>query len=435
MLKYSSQINLKGNKDLTLNTDPIELTDFEYVYIPLLNMGVTDFEILVKENEKVKVGQKIALSKGHFYLPIYSSVSGTVEKIEKMMSASLVYAQHIVIKNDNQFDRYEDIKKVDLNTATKDDIVDVIKESGLVGRGGSGFPTYVKYTSPAKIDTVLINGVECEPYITIDYVLMKKYSDQLIEGTRCLIKASGASKAIIAFKVGKEELKNLLIEKTKDYPEIEIVEVPDVYPMGWERTLIKEIFNKTYDKLPSEIGLIVNNSTTAISVARAMKGELKYNKGVTLSGDGLASPRNVYVPIGAKVSDIVEKIGGYSDTINLDTKLIMGGPMMGKAVVSDEVAISTYTNAVNVLTQPTLRELPCLRCSRCLEYCPSGLQPCAIKDAERAQNDSILIKLSAQTCVECGLCSYICPSNIQVTDWTSKGKKRALSALKKQEEK
>lgn len=433
MLKYSSKIKIKGNKDLTLNNDSIELLDFEYVYIPLLSLGKTDFEVLVKEEEYVKVGQKIAMSKGPFYLPIFSSVSGKVEKIEKMMSASLVFAQHIVVKNDMLYEPFESKTKYELENTTSEQIVEVIKENGLVGRGGSGFPTYVKYSSSAKIDCILVNGVECEPYITIDYILMKQYSDQLVYGTRCLIKAANADKAVIAFKKGKDELKSILMEKIKDYPNIEIVEVEDAYPMGWERTLVKEIFNKTYDILPSEVGLIINNSTTVISVARAMNGELKYNKGLSISGDGIENPSNIFVPVGARVCDIVKLIGGYSNTINLDTKLIMGGPMMGKAVTTDEVAITTSTNAVNVLTQPDKREMPCLRCSRCLEYCPSGLQPCAIKDAEKSKDENLLIKLSAQTCVECGLCSYICPSNIKVTDWTAKGKRRSLSALKKLE--
>lgn len=425
------RIHLKGNKDLTDKDKPIVINDFEYVYIPMMNMNNTNIEILVKEGDYVKVGQVIGQRNDHFNVPIFSSVSGEVVGIEKMMSASLVYAQHVKIKNDMKYDTVEPSIKLDVETATKEEIVEAIKNSGITGSGGSGFPTYVKYNSDAKIDTVLINGVECEPYITIDYKLMLDFADDLVTGVKYMLKASGASKAIIAFKVGKPKLKEAVSKAIEGISNIEIKEVPDVYPMGWERTLVKEIFNKRYKTLPSEIGVVVNNSTTAIKIARALEGRPEFTSGVTMSGEALAKPTNVIVPQGAKVADIVAKIGGYQSNVEAGAaKLVMGGPMMGKAVVTDDVAISSYANAVNVLYDEGLEEVACLRCSRCVEYCPAGLQPVQIKDAEKAQDVAQLEKLAADTCISCGLCSYICPSRIQVTDYTSKGKNRLLSAKK-----
>lgn len=422
------RIHLKGHKELTDTVKPVELTDFEYVYLPLMNMNCQSFEVLVKENDYVKVGQLLAYRNDHFYVPIYASVSGVVEGIEKMMSSSLKYAEHIKIKNDFKYEK--EIKQPNMNveTATQKEIIEAIKDAGICGSGGSGFPTYIKYTSDCVFDHVLVNGVECEPFITIDYHLMKQNVKDLILGTKFMMKACKAPKGIIAFKKGKTELLNLLNKELENIPEIEVREVPDVYPMGWERTLVKEVFGRTYDKLPSEVELIVNNSTTAINIAQALTKGQTFTTGATVSGDAINTPTNVIVPVGAKVADIIERIGGYKEDISAtNTKLVMGGPMMGVAVVTDDVALNSYNNAVNVLYDVPLEELPCLRCSRCVDYCPSGLQSVAIKDAEKAQDVEMLKKLRADTCVSCGLCSYICPSRIQVSDYTTKGKNRVLN--------
>ena len=423
------RIHLDGHKNLTDSEKPLVYNDFEYVYLPLLNMGSTSFEVLVQPGDEVKVGQKIAYRNDHFYVPIYASVSGVVESIDKMMSSSLIFAQHIKIKNDFKFDKLETGLNLKVETASKEEIVEGIKEAGIAGCGGSGFPTYIKYSSDAKIDTLLINGVECEPFITIDYHLMKEQVAELIMGVRFLMKACNAPKAIIAFKKGKEALYKIVSEALEGITDIEIKQVPDVYPMGWERTLVKEVFDLRFDKLPSEVGVIVNNSTTTIRVAQALTGGLDFTTGITISGNAIKSPRTVIVPTGTKVSEIVERLGGYNEDVSAtNTKLIMGGPMMGKAIVTDDIAVTSYNNAANILYDEVLEERACLRCSRCVDYCPSGLQPVAIKDAEIAQDVDLLKKLRADTCVSCGLCSFICPSRIQVTDYTTKGKTRALSA-------
>lgn len=425
------RIHLDGHKNLTDSDAPLQLTEFEYVYIPLLNMGSTNFDVHVQEGDQVKVGQMIANRNDHFYVPLFSSVSGTVEKIEKRMSPSLVFCQHIVIKNDMKYDTVEQGLHLDVENATKEEIVEGIKNSGITGCGGSGFPTYIKYCGDGKLETLLVNGVECEPYITTDYLTMKEEADALILGCQFLMKASGTSKAIIAFKKGKVKLKEILSEKIANVSNITIAEVPDVYPMGWERTLVNEVFNVTYDKIPSEKGIVVNNSTTVINVAKALTNGLEHVTRLTVSGNAIKNPRNVIVPTGAKVVDIVNALGGYDDSVvDNNTLLVMGGPMMGKAVTTDEVSLTSYSNAVNLLFVTDLREKACLRCSRCISYCPSGLQPVAIKDAEKAQNVELLQKLHADNCVSCGLCSYVCPSRIQVTDYTTKGKTRVLGAKK-----
>lgn len=425
------RIHLDGQKHLTDSSLPMELKDFEYVYLPLLNMNATSFEVVVKPGDHVNIGDLVAFRNDHFYVPIYASVSGTVESIDKMMSSSLVYAQHVKIKNDKKYTRKKASLNMDVNKAEKKEIVEAIKQAGITGCGGSGFPTYVKYSGDTLITDLLINGVECEPFITIDYHYMQMYREDLITGIKFLLKASGAKKATIAFKKGKDALAAALLPLVEEETNIEIKLVPDVYPMGWERTLVKEIFNKKFDKLPNEVGIIVNNSTTVIKVGQALTRGLDYTTGCTLSGNCLNQPTDVIVPTGTKVSDIMPLIGGYkTKVVDNSAQLIAGGPMMGKALVTDEIALNTYNNAIIFLDAKELHELPCLRCSRCVDYCPSGLQPVAIKNAEMAKDVELLKKLKADTCVSCGLCSYICPSRIQVTDYTSKGKDRVLKASK-----
>lgn len=426
------KLHLDGQKNLTDKEKPLEFNDFEFVYIPLLNMGSTNFEVLVQPGDYVKKGQMIAHRNDHFYVPIFASVSGEVVSIDKMMSSALVFAQHIKIKNDFKNELIDDLAlNMDCTKASKEEIVNAIKNAGITGQGGSGFPTYIKYSSDAKIDTLLINAVECEPFITIDYHMIKMHPEQLILGIKFLLKACQANNAIIAFKQGKDALVEILTPLVEKEDNIEIRLVPDVYPMGWERTLVKEVFNKTFDKLPSEVGVVVNNSTTAIKVAQALTTGLDFTIGATFSGDILNKPASLKVPIGAKVDEIVAKIGSYKE--NIDTtkcRIVSGGPMMGKPLVSDEIALNSYNNAMTFLLDQDLKEIGCLRCSRCVEYCPSGLQPVLIKEAEKAQDVKMLSKLKADTCVSCGLCSYICPSRIQVTDYTTKGKTRVLNNRK-----
>lgn len=421
--------HLNGHKELTKNSGLLRLEAPSHVYIPLLNMGSSSFDVHVEVGQHVQRGQKIATRNDHFYLPIYASVSGTVVAIEKRFAMNLKKVDHIVIENDYKNDKAPFNYLLDLETATPAQIVNSIKELGLVGRGGSGFPTYVKYQNPVAVETILINGVECEPFITIDEAFMQEYTDELITGICFLIKAAGAKEGVIAFKKGKPHLKKMFDQKLQGYGNIRYVEVPDVYPMGWERTLVKEVFNKEYDRLPSEVGIVVDNSTTCISVGRGFMKGLKYNKGVTISGDGIKKPQNVIVPVGTTVSYIIEQLGGYVDGVDKTTRLVAGGPMMGGSQITDDVSITTYSNAITVLLDKKYQEIPCLRCGKCIDNCPTGLQPVQIKDCEIAKNSDGLKKLEALKCVECGLCSYTCPSRIEVTEYVRKGKRR-LQAIK-----
>lgn len=427
ILSGKGKVKLNGQKGLTKDLPILPIEAPDTVYIPLVIGAATDFDIHVKEGDYVCAGQKLATRKS-MYVPIYSPVSGTVKGFEKRMHVTKRVQNHIVIENDHFNKTVKAIDIADPDNMTQEEVFNAIKEMGLMGLGGSGFPTYIKYSNPQNIHTILINGVECEPFLTCDHLVMKRDIKALFDGVNYLIKAAGAQKAIIAIKEHKPDLWEMLVEEAKNWDNIEPREVPDRYPMGWERVLVETVFNKQYDKLPSELGVIVNNSTTAISLSKAVReGKAITHRVVTVSGNGVKNPQNVEVAVGTPVDYIIEKIGGYIDD-DCDGMVIAGGPMMGKSVMNDKFVITPYSNALTVLKKEPVNTLPCLKCGECTLHCPAHLQPVRIMQAEKAADKDLLAKLEVERCIECGMCTYICPSKIEVTDMVSKGKRRVQLA-------
>ena len=425
--------HLEGHKDLTNHEPVLKLPKTDKVYLPLINMNSTTVEVLVKPGDKVYVGTKVAQRNDHFIVPIYSSVSGKVVGIEKRMHACLKIVDHLVIENDGKYEAKYDLKPIDWEKATNNELVDFMMNAGIVGCGGAGFPAYIKYKA-AGINTLIINGVECEPYITADYKAMMADTADLVTGIKILKKMSGAKEVMIAIKEDKKDLIAKVEEGIKGIEAVSVKPVPDLYPMGWERTVVYQLLHKRYDKLPSEVGVIVQNATTVISFAQAVtKGKPIVEKIVTFSGDGLKKNANVLVPVGKPVKEIIDELGGYaSDSV----VVIAGGPMMGKTVVKDEFVIGTYSDAITVLKYQDQEALACLRCGRCSEACPAGLQPVRINNAFKSKDIELIRLLGASQCIECGSCTYVCPSNIAVTEGIRQAKTLlALHPLKKPEEK
>lgn len=417
----SSQKHVDGHKELTNYNDIVTIKAPKTVYIPLISGLVTSFEVLVKEDDRILVNTKLAIRADNCAVPLFSPVSGVYKGIKKVMHSSLKPVDHLVIENDGLYEETQALTPMDYQQASTGELIQFMCDAGIVGMGGAGFPTFVKYRFAKDIHTIVINAVECEPYITADYRMIETYMEELMLGTSAFIKTAKAKKAMIAIKKTKKELIVKLQEAAKAYENIEIVTVPDVYPMGWERTLIYQLFNKRYDKLPSELGLIVNNATTAISFAQALKfGKPTTYKMVTVSGDGIKNPANVYAPIGTPTSYIVEQLGGYTDeTISC----IAGGPMMGKTIVNDQFVVTPYTNAITILKTQPLVSIPCLRCGKCNDTCPAGLLPVRINNAEESKNIDLIAELRADLCIECGLCSYVCPSRLDVTEGVRRAKR------------
>ena len=419
--------HIPGRKSLTENETVVEVMPSKEAFIPLVAGNNTNFDIFVEEGDQVYVGTKLAQTQAGFCVPIYSSVSGIYKGTTKRMHSSMKPQNHMVIEVDGKQTAVQAFEPLDYQTASREELVEFTKNSGLVGLGGAGFPTYVKYMKPEGIDVVLINAVECEPYITADYRTIMDDVDHLITGCLIMKKMANAPKVVVCIKTSHPDL----IEKVKKAAQgtdVEVRPVPDVYPMGWERVLVREVLKKEYNMLPAEAGAIVNNATTAIQLARMMEyGEAIGMKMLTVSGEEVKHPTNVKAPVGTPVKEIMEAVGGYnSDSV----RFLAGGPMMGKAIPNDMFVLDRAMNALTVLANPSDDAIACLRCGRCSDHCPAGLQPVRIAQAVKAKDAIEMEKRGAMSCIECGLCTYICPSHIDVTEEVRKAK-RILALQKK----
>jgi electron transport complex protein RnfC len=420
--------HLDGHKNLTDHRDIVRVDAGEFVYIPLMSMFSTNIEVLVNEGDKVKVGTLIARRVDGMIVPFFSSVSGTIVGKQTIMHAVLKPLEHLVIKNDGKYETEQPFAPIDYDKATREELVDFMMNAGIVGCGGAGFPTYIKYKNPKGINTLIINAVECEPYITADYRMVSDHIDDLVLGTKAMLKMSTAKEAWIAIKSPKKELIAKLRAALVGVKNVQVKEVPDVYPMGWERTLVWQLLKKRYDRLPSEIGAICNNATTAIAFANALRNGMPIvEKVITVSGTGIKNPANVSVPVGVKTSEIVAKLGGY---VGDDVLLIAGGPMMGKTIPNDQFVVTPYGNAVTIMKTEKIDAVACLRCGRCNDTCPAGLLPVRINNAEEAKDGNMIEKLRADQCIECGLCTFVCPSKLDVSEGVRRAKR--ILQLRKQ---
>lgn len=391
------------------------------VYIPLISQSDTDLTVLVKKGDYVFKGAIVAKRKGNLRIPIHASVSGTVLDIEEKTCFNGELVRCVAIENDfkEKVEKRVSVKK-ELSDFDKDKFIEIIKEAGIVGMGGAGFPTYVKYNTTEKISTLIINAVECEPYITADYMLLMSKCEEILEAVDAIMDINNIDEAIIAIKKNNPTLKNHLDNFIGTYLKIKLVEVPTFYPMGWERNLVKYIKNVCYTKLPIEQGIVVNNVSTIYAIYEALKYDRPLTERiVTFTGEMLKEPQNVLVKIGTPASEVINFIGGYKDTS--DIKFVAGGPMMGLNLPSDELIITSNLNCVLVLKGHN-NALPseCLRCGKCVNLCPTKLSPVLIKDNVR--NSDRLIELQANRCIECGLCSYICPAKIPVREFVKQAK-------------
>lgn len=422
--------HINGHKELSEHKDVVKVDAGKEVLIPLFATHSTNFDVFVKAGDHVKVGTKLAQCNDRMIVPIYASVSGVVTDIaRKCMHATLKPVAHIAIENDGKYETTQAFAPLDYRQASKAKLVEFMKNAGIVGCGGACFPTYIKYSGDAAIDTLIINAVECEPYITSDYKMVEAHMEQMLLGADAMKKTAGARSVCIAVKVSHPELIEQLKQACAKWEGMEVAAVADVYPMGWEKTLVQTILKKTYSRLPSEVGAIVNNASTAIALADALtKGMPLCEKIVTVSGDGVKDPINVQVRIGTSAKTIIDAIGGYAAE---EVMLISGGPMMGKTIVNDQFVIDRAVNALTVLRVKAYDDVNCLRCGMCSDHCPAGLQPVRIAQAVNAKDKDMLLRLCANECVECGLCTYICPSRLNVTENVRNGKRQTMAALKK----
>ena len=371
---------------------------------------------LVAKGDTVKVGQLIGDTDAFVSAPIHSSVSGTVKSIETQRNAAGGYDQVIVIETDGKQEVCEDIEipKAD----NLQEFVAAVRKSGLVGLGGASFPTHIKYNPKNidEVDTLIVNGAECEPFITSDHRLMLEDTQDIIDGIKLVMKHLNLSKGYIGVEGNKpdaiEKLKATIAEQGLA-DSVEVVTLQTTYPQGAERVMIYEITGKTMDAgvLPADLGVILSNITSIAFVGQYFRtGMPLIEKRMTIDGSAIAEPGNVIAPLGTRIHDIVEFMGGYKAE---PRKILMGGPMMGRAIFSDEMPIIKNNNAILAFDGPQSlvpEETNCINCGRCHKACPFNLLPTALSEAMENKDAARLEQLKVMQCMECGSCAYVCPA-------------------------
>ncbi|MBS4537187.1 electron transport complex subunit RsxC [Clostridium sp. D2Q-11] len=406
------------------------------VFIPMHQHIGAPCDPVVKVGDKVKIGQKIGEAKAFVSAPIHSSVSGTVKKIQQLDTPT-GKAVTIVIESDGLNEIHESVApKGDIKNLSKEEIVSIIKEAGITGMGGAGFPTHVKLSPPPekKIDTVILNGAECEPYLTADHRLMLEQPDMIIKGLKAIMKAVDVKKGYIGIENNKPDAIEIMIKAAYKEPEIEIVPLETKYPQGDEKRLIYAATNREVPAggLPMDVGVVVNNVGTAHAIANAIEtGMPLVERIATITGSGIKNPKNLLIKVGTPFNEIIDQCGGFKDNPG---KIIMGGPMMGLAQFSTEVPAIKGTSGILVLDEKDAKipdPDPCIRCAKCVDICPVNLQPLFISKLSLKKMYDEAESYNPLSCIECGSCSFICPSKRPLLQSIRVAKKEIISKRRK----
>ncbi len=404
--------------------------DANYLYYPVTSARCPDGETCVRGGQFVKIGEVIGTRKGAFFeQPMHATVSGEVVGYEKRIDQSGKVVDCLIVKNDKKYNLHASIvtrTEAEIEALTKEDYIKIIKEAGLVGLGGSAFPTYIKLETKDPINVVIANGVECEPYLIADYSVMMNYPNEVIEGLIYAMKASGAPKGIIAIKKKYTEIAERLNFSLKQYSnhDIKVVMVGNYYPQGWELEMIKNAvgIDIPQGELLSKYGVLNFNVSTLQSIFNAVKKRLPVLERLfTISGNGVHNS-SFRARIGTQVSDLIELAGGYKD-IEIPKVLILGGPMMGVNVIRDDIVMTHTSTSLIVLNEEVVVEEPCIHCASCVYSCPVFIQPTQIMNAYKVKDKDALKMLQVNKCIECGLCSFVCPSKIHLTEYMRLGKR------------
>ena len=401
---------------------------------------------LVRKGNMVQAGQKIGDSDAYVSAPVHSPINGKVKETALRSHPVLGRSLAVVIEayeyspTRRSFFKLED--DFNENRYTAEQICDAVRKAGIVGMGGAGFPTRVKIEPNPRLpkDTLIVNGCECEPYITCDYRIMLEWTRQIIAGIRLARKASGCRRVLVGIEDNKPEAIEAISAAVEAFGaggDIKVVAVKTKYPQGGERQLIQAILKKHVPTggIPPMIGLVVLNVATVAAIAEAVICDLPLtHRVVTVSGEGVARPGNFYTPVGTSIGELIEFCGGLTKDA---MRVVVGGPMMGIAIADLATPIAKTTGAITVLTEEQIgrakaagRHTPCIRCGRCLQVCPENLNPTRIAHAVKSNLLDMAESHYLNACMECGACSYVCPANIELAGYIKTGK--ILIARKRQ---
>ena len=402
----------------------------EYVYLATDNARCSQAELTIQEGDHVYLGQTIGTRDGGFFKqPIHATVSGVFDGYEEHYHRSGKKVRFIRIKNDFK-DEWDPLLRQrsdeEIDRLTRADYAKILMDCASVGLGGSSFPTHVKFQHDKSIDAILINAIECEPFISADLRLMAEEPEKILRGISYLQKAFSCKKALICVKKKHKDTISFYQKLLSSKPDsgIEVCSVGNFYPQGWEVAMIKSALGIEVapGKLPSEYGVANFNVSTVWGIADMVKyGRTVVERRISVGGDGIVKPQTFLVRVGTPMKDLLDRCGGYSDPDG-DKVFILGGPMMGASLPSDDCIITKTVTSVIVFNRKAQEESPCIRCGSCVYSCPTGLEPKQIMDAVKSLDKQRIKALNPLRCIECGLCSYVCTSHIRVTDYVRRAK-------------
>lgn len=433
---FKGGVHPEYSKELTASLAVAPMEPPKQVIIPMQQHIGAPCEPLVKLGDKVRIGQKIGDSKGFVSAPVHATVSGEVTAIGLYGHPLGQMVESVTIESDGQ-DAWEQPAPVgaDWKELAPDEICRLIREAGIVGLGGAAFPAHVKLAPPPDkpIDTVILNGAECEPYLTADHRLMLEQPRQIITGLMIMLKALGAKRGIIGIEDNKTDALRVMNREIKDRPGLEVIPLHTRYPQGAEKMLIQVTTRRRVPAggLPLEVGVVNHNVGTALAITRAVtEGRPLVERVITVTGGGVTRPANLLVRIGTLVSDVLKFCGGTTEDA---CKLIIGGPMMGLSQPHPNIPVIKGTSGITVLSDEEfeLEEASaCIKCAKCVDACPVNLLPLFLAQAAEHQLFERAEKYHAADCIECGCCSYICPARRPLTQWIRLAKAEVMQRQK-----
>ncbi|MBL7157975.1 MAG: electron transport complex subunit RsxC [Candidatus Omnitrophica bacterium] len=427
---FRGGVCLAEEKELTVGKKTKEIPAPKELIVPLCQHIGSPNESIVKEGDAVRVGQVLGDAKAFVSAPVHSPISGTVKSVQNFFHPVFGKSPAVLIENDEKHEPLSTSVKNDPARLSKEEIITIVRNAGIVGMGGAAFPTHVKLKVPEGkiIDTLIINGAECEPYLTGDHRLMIEKTKEVIDGVNIVSRVLGAKKVIIAVESNK--LSAVFAMKKVIKPPLKIEVLKTKYPQGGEKQLIKAILKKEVPpgKLPLDVGVLVQNVGTCFAIQNAVcDGKPLTERCVTFTGSCLKEPGNYIVKVGTRLRDVIDYCGGF---LTPPAKIISGGPMMGVSQYTLDVPVVKGTTGVLFLSEKEAaicEEMPCIKCAKCVDSCPLRLLPTDIMRMVKYSKWEYLKELHPSDCVECGACSYVCPSKIPLTQYIKLGKIKELN--------